>query len=191
MQIWLPTRPNLHGRILLGFEPGHNAIAMTPDNKILVCSTNSTHSAIVIEFEVRNMKIVQTGKTWNLPIEGVRGLCHITHDTHQLVIATSCNEQIAAVDYHTGDVVWKKYRPVCEGIPITPRGITHDGEGHLFISDGKNRRIRIMTPDGEIHHSLLQNTNACYFYHLAWLPNQRRLVVKDNRQWLYLYDISY
>ncbi len=174
-----------------GFEPYYNApnaICMTPDNKILVCSCNGK----VMEFEVRNMKIVQTEKTLYLRITDVRGLCHVTYDNRQLVIATSYrDQQITAVDYHTRDVVWQQDNPVCEGIPMTPMGITHDGEGNLFISDSKNRRICLMTPDGEIHHSLLQNTNAFDFWHLAWLPDQRRLVVKDREQGLYLYDISF
>ncbi len=172
---------------LNGFNPADNAICMTPNNNILVCSTNGK----VMEFEVRNMKIVQTQKILNFPVQYVAGLCHVTHDNRQLVIATSYNKQIIAVDYHTGDVVWKKDNPVWEGIPITPVGITHDGAGHLFISDFDNKRICIMTPDGEIHHSLLQNTNAADFCHQAWFTNQRRLVVKDGSKGLYLYTISY
>ncbi len=187
---------------LNGFEPAYNAICMTPDNNILVWSSNGE----VREFQVRNMKIVQRQKTLNLPIHDVHGLCHVTHDDRQLVIATSLNKLITAdnhtgatsynpliiaVDYHTGDVVWKKEQPLCEYKPINPMAIIHDGEGHLFICDVLDREICIMTPDGEIHHSLLKNPNAGYIRHLAWLPDQRRLVAIDKRQWLYLYDISY
>ncbi len=174
----------------LGFNPSYNAVCITPNNNTLVCSYNGK----VMEFEVRNRKIAQTGKTLNLPITitDVRGLCHITHGNRQLVIASSHRYNlITAVDYHTGDVVWKKDNPVCEGIPIIAMGITHDGAGHLFISDYSNKQICMMTPDGEIHHSLLQNTNADSFWHQAWLPDQRRFVVKDWSKGLYLCDISY
>ncbi len=174
----------------LAFEPAYNTICMTPDNNILVCSDNGK----VIECHVQNLKLVQTGKTLNLHNTDVRGLCHVTHDNLQLVIATSCtayHQQITAVDYHTSAVVWKKNKPLCEGKPISPMAITHDGAGHLFVSDFENRRIFIMTPDGGIHHSMLQNTNADYFYHLAWLHDRKRLVVKDEKRGLYLYDISY
>ncbi len=67
------------------FSPALNAICMTPDNNILVCSDRSK----VIELDVRNMKIVQTQKSLNIPVKNVTGLCHVLHDNRQLVIATS------------------------------------------------------------------------------------------------------
>ena len=93
---------------------------------------------------------------------------------------------VIGVDYHTGEVVWRS----C--LDYRPMGITHDGEGHLFISDHDNDRILMMTPDGKIHHTLLHHKNpASRFYHQAWIPDQRRLVVKDATYKIYLYDVSY
>ncbi len=175
---------------LSGFKPARNAICMTPNNNILVCSSESK----VIECEIKDMKIIKTEKFLNVRVESVYGLCYTTYDNRELVIATwyvnHGNRGLIAVDYETGDVVWRKDHPACDGIEIGPMDTIDDGEGNLFLSDSDNNRICMMTPDGKIHHSLLQNKDASRFYHQAWIPGQKRLVVKDNHM-LYMYDISY
>ena len=170
-------------------EPAFNAVCMTPNNKILSCDWSGSK---VTEYQVNNMKMIKTGKCLHLPISRVRGLCHVLHDKRQLVIASSYSDYaILAVDYHTGDVVWRIDNPQCEGIAMRPAGITSDGEGHLFISDYSNKRVCMMTPDGKIHHTLLQNNEAACFYHQAWIPSQRKLVIRDNVGRLYVYHVSY
>ncbi len=70
-------------------------------------------------------------------------------------------------------------------------GITSDGRGNIFIADNTNKRICLMTADGKIHHTLLQNAHAAFFYHLTWIPALRKLIVKDQGSHLHVYDISY
>ena len=177
---------------VLGFRPGLNVICVTPDNNILVGTYPGGSSSQVIEFQVRNMKLVKTQKSFNIPYSYIRGVCHVTHDKRQLVIATSDNDKsVVAVDYHTGEVVWKIENPTFEGAIIEPMGITSDVDGHLFISDWTHKRVCIMTQDGKVHHTLLKNENAEGFYHQAWIQGQQKVVVRDYNQTLNVYDVTY
>ncbi len=185
----------------VGFWSGANAICETHDNKILMCDDAydprlmpNEQQATVTEFQVRNMKIEETKKSLSIPLCYVKGLCHVIHDNRQLVIATShigtCRA-VVAVDYDTGEVVWKTDKPTCEGINMWPRGITSDGQGHLFVSDYLNKRVCVMTPDGKVHHTLLRNENAKHFWHQTWMAGHRKLVVSDYCNRIYVYDIKY
>ena len=189
---FIQIRKSCDGQLINSTElenvPAYNAVCITPNSNILSCDWFGSK---VTEYQVNNMKIVQTGKCLHLPISRVRGLRHVIHDTRQLVIASSYSDYtILAVDYHTGDVVWRIDNPQCEGIAMRPAGITSDGEGHLFISDYSNKRVCMMTPDGKIHHTLVQNNEAACFHHQTWIPNQRKLVIRDNAR-LYMYHVSY
>ncbi len=173
----------------LGWQPSRNAVCMTPHNTILVGTWSGSPSK-VIEYQVNNMRIVETGKSLTLQVPCLRGLCHVVYDTRQLVIASSSsygNVSIVAVDYHTGDVVWRIDNPTCEGQAISPVGVSSDGEGHLFISDW-NGRVCIMTPDGRIPHTLLQHNG--WVYHQAWISGQFKLVVRDP-DYFHVCDVLY
>ncbi len=172
----------------LGWEPGAN-VCMTPRNTILVGNWSGVSSSKVIEYQVNNLGIVETGKSLTLQVPRLCGLCHVVYDTRQLVIASSAiPSSIVAVDYHTGDVVWRIDNPTCEGQAIYPYGVSSDGEGHLFISDYNNGRVCMMTPDGKIHHTLLQHDDSVR--HQAWISGQSKLVVRDLR-YFHVCDVSY
>ena len=163
--------------LALQWKPGFNTVCITPNNKILVSNYFESNSK-VIEYQIKNRRIVETGKSLDIPVRGlVQGLVHITHDRRQLVIADlTVVGSIVALDYQTGHQVWRIDDPTCEGQEISPAGITSDGEGHLFISD-YNGRVCLMTPDGIIHNTLLKH-DMC-LYHQAWMSDQRRLVLRD------------
>ena len=174
------------------FAPSFNALCMTPNNTILMANHSGVAPCKVIECEVKNMKIVGTKRVFNLDVQWIHGLCSITHEGRQLVIATSFGSKaVVAIDYHTGETVWTIDQPSCDGTAITPMGITSDGEGHLLISDHDNKRVLLMTHDGKIHRTLLQNKHAALFWHQGWIPQQRKLVVRDQMRRLYVYDMKY
>ena len=190
---FLEIRHSHNGHLIdfmrLSFQPADNAICITPDNKILLCNESIHEPSKVIEFEVRNMKLAQTEKWFYLPCNRIKGMCNVTQGNQRIVIATSCsNKQIVAVDYQTGDVAWRNDWPQCEGKDIAPYGITSDGEGHLFISDQK--MVYVMTPDGKIHHTLLQNNHDAPFWNHVWVPDQRKLFIREEKQ-CHVYDITY
>ncbi len=174
--------------LALGWEPAPNAVCITPNNDILVSNYSESDSK-VIEYQVNNMGVVETGKCLGIPVRYVYGLCHVIHDAQHIVVASSsADESIVAVDYNTGDVVWRIDHPICEGQAINPRGISSDGEGHIFVSDA-NRRVCMMTTDGKIHHTLLKHNAS--IEHQAWISTQRKLVVRDENGYFHVCDVSY
>ncbi len=70
-------------------------------------------------------------------------------------------------------------------------GITSDGKGNIFVADNTNKRVCMMRADSKIQHTLLHNPHAAFFYHQAWIPALKKLVVRDQGSNLHVYDISY
>ncbi len=185
-----------NGRLIhslaLGWEPGQNTVCITQDNNILVANYSESDT-FVTEYQVKNMKIVETERPYmHIPVMYVHGLCHVTHVSQQLIVASSPrSSMIVALDYHSGDVVWRIDDPTSEGLKIDLRsGLSSDGKGHLFISDSRIGRVYLMTSDGKIHHALLKHMERANFYHQAWISCQRKLVVRDDR-YFHVCDVSY
>ena len=100
------------------FEPSFNAICITSTDSILVCDDSYSAPSKIVEFQVNSIKIMETKKCLKIPLSYVRGLCQVLHDYTELVIASSTNQAIVAIDYHSGDVLWRIDQPVCEGTII-------------------------------------------------------------------------
>ena len=56
---------------------------------------------------------------------------------------------IEAIDYKTGEIVWKISEEF-EGKIIKPYGICHDDVGNLYIAHGTNNKVLVVSLDGEI-----------------------------------------
>ncbi len=76
---------------------------------------------------------------------------------------------------------------------MTPRSITQDAQGLLYITDITNQTIIIMTPEGRILQTKsLKNTNDLLSgkpVQLAWCQASSSLIIRDGKQSINLIKI--
>ena len=166
----------------------------TVDNVLLVVNTDSTPRKLV-KFEVKCEPVACLEAFDGLVetnLNSVFGYTMLNNKNKQLLIVTSWQQNIIkAIDYLTGNTEWiitGEY----EGKKIVPHGICCDDIGHLYIADGANNRVLLVSPQGNIRRKLIDSPNKT-----VWIgfTEANRLVmnVKSHRSMIALqvYQIKY
>ncbi len=98
----------------------------------------------------------------------------------QNFFVTSWREKtIQAIDYSTAEVAWK-ITGEFEGKQIKPHGICCDDIGNLYVADGANQRILLVSADGKIEQKLTDMPGTAIF--VGWLQSANRVVVHHRSQ---------
>ncbi len=189
----LQLRDGITGKYLdhldfAGFEPGWT-ICQSGSDTILVSNWSHTVSTLN-EYQIKDGKIKPPRKQIKIPLSIIRGLTMVTSGDRNLIVATSLHESaVLAINYETGQEVWKIKQENFEGARIGPFGITSDGTGHMFVSDCTNKRILVVSPSGKILQRIVGNATGCL--HLVFIHGKRKLAVTDVNHMVHLYDIQY
>ena len=135
-------------------------------------------------------------------MEDTYGICvvstNLTRDDVLIILTswkTECSVKAFKLD---GQLVWKA-SGVLGGIAINPHGVCADRRGHIYIADGKNKRVIVLNAeDGKYIQTLLTNEQhgIGLVYSVGWseLNDQRFLIVNhkcDKRQQITTFKIGY
>ena len=118
------------------------------------------------------------------------GYSMLNNKNKQLLIVTSWEKStIKAIDYSTGNTEWSitgEYK----GKEIEPHGVSHDDFGNLYIADGRNKRVILVSPEGSIKRKLIDTASSVHWVDFI---EAHRLVVQlftDNQN-VQVYLINY
>ncbi len=153
------------------------------ENTLLVCNWSMSAPTILLELSVEGRKLTQLDKIRKIQSNGIDGLVTVSEGDKKLIVLTTAFKQvIMAMDYNTGDQVWKIDRQIFEGKSLRPRTMCTDNLGHIFVADRdsnkskrtKNRVLMLNTAGDIISSIISMNTEP---YDLAWV--EHKIVVAD------------
>ncbi len=111
---------------------------------------------------------------------------------HKILAMTSFNNDIVlAVDYLTGDFLWKVENREYEGVIIRPNGICSDDAGYIYVADTALPycRVFVLSPYGQIVKKILNTAGWCD--DICWISHpDRKLVVLHDKTGLDKQDVS-
>ena len=118
------------------------------DSKLLKLVKLEVRYQPITSFEVLD-GIVETNLTRPF------GYTMLNYKNKHLLIYTSWKENtIKAIDYLTGNTEWT-IKGEYEGRKIAPHGVCCDEVGNLFVADGSNNRVLLVSSEGNIKQKLM------------------------------------
>ena len=111
--------------------------------------------------------------------------------SHKILVMTSFNNDvIMAVDYLTGDTIWKLTDREYEDVQIRPNGICTDDAGYVYVADTALSycRIFVVSPLGQVVKRIMNTAGWCD--DITWINEGRKLVVLHDKSGLNKQDIS-
>ena len=73
---------------------------------------------------------------------------------------------------------------------INPHGVCQDDIGNLYVADGRNKRVLVISSDGKIKQKLIDTLGFSTW--IGWLESQRLVTIyKTDKEMLEVCDINY
>ena len=182
-----------------------NQMGNLPPNTLLaLCAEQNKERKLMYLMQKKYAGMEMMEKTYIMEthMEDTYGICvvstNLTRDGVLIILTswkTECSVKAFKLD---GQLVWKA-SGVLGGIAINPHGVCADRRGHIYIADGKNKRVIVLNAeDGKYIQTLLTNEQhgIGLVYSVGWseLNDQRFLIVNhkcDKRQQITTFKIGY
>ena len=170
------------------FSCGH--LFCSSDNMLLVINKDYTPLKLV-KFDVK-CEPVACLETLNEVVEtnlnNLFGYTMLNCINKQLLIVTSWQENtIKAIDYLTGNTEWSTTGEY-EGKKIKPHEVCCDDIGNLYIADGTNNRVFLVSPEGKIKQRVIDTPNATFW--IGFTEANRLVInVQSDKQKLHVYQV--
>ena len=182
-----------------------NQMGNLPPNTLLaLCAEQNKERKLMylMQKKCAGMEMMDKTHIMETHMEDTYGICvvstNLTRDGVLIILTswkTECSVKAFKLD---GQLVWKE-SGVLGGISINPHGVCADRRGHIYIADGKNKRVIVLNAeDGKYIQTLLTNEQhgIGLVYSVGWseLNDQRFLIVNhkcDKRQQITTFKIGY
>ena len=182
-----------------------NQMGNLPPNTLLVlCAEQNKERKVLYLMQKKDTDMEMMGKTHIMEthMEDTYGICvvstNLTRDGVLIILTswkTECSVKAFKLD---GQMVWK-VTGMLAGMPINPHGVCADRRGHVYIADGKSKRVIVLNADdGKYIQTLLTNEQhgIGLVYSVGWSEprDQRFLIVNhkcDRRQQITTFKIGY
>ena len=171
------------------FSCGH--LFLCSDQMLLVPNNDSTPQKL-LKFEVKYEPVASLEALDGVietNLNTTYGYTMLNNKNKQLLIVTSWQENtIKAIDYLTGNTEWTITEEY-EGKKIRPHGVCCDDIGNLYIADGTNSRVLLVSPEDNIKRKLIdtpKSTGLIYF-----IETQRLVLnVTSNKEMIEVYQVN-
>ena len=118
--------------------------------------------------------------------------------TGNLIILTSWKKGSVKAFNLSGDLAWEA-TGILGGLPCNPHGVCADRRGHVYLADGRNKRVIVLNAeDGRFIQTLITNDQhgIGLVYSVGWseMRDQRFLIVNhksDRQQQITTFKIGY
>ena len=123
----------------------------------------------------------------------INDMCFVQDGDKQLLIITNYEEGLFAYNTNTDRLEWKVFRnPYGMKENMDVRGITTDGNGRLFVSDGNNHCIHVYSlSDGSYMNCLLKDDHPLYKPGtILWCEKTASLIVACDFFWKEKYSVK-
>ena len=151
---------------------------------------SDTHSTLM-EVKINPGKLKQQDRKLNVDLSCIIGIVRVFLKMAKIIIMTSYNNDvILAVDYVSGNRLWKMNQLEYEGAVVRPNAIISDGMGHIFVADTglSYCRVFVIASAGRIVKKLLDTAGWCD--DLTWISDEKKLVVLHDKSGTDKQDIS-
>ena len=174
----------------VGFDCIH--IFCPSDNVLLVENRDSTPRKLV-KFEVRCQPIASFEALDGIietNLKSAFGCTMLNNKNKQLLIVTSWKENtIKAINYLTGITEWTLTGEY-EGKKIEPHGVCCDEVGNLYVADGSNRRVLLVSSEGNVKQKLIDLPDTTYW--IGFTETLQLIVhVHSDEEKIQVYQIDY
>ena len=182
---------------IAGFDPC--ALCVTGWDSLLIANwaqetpnmeENDVQSTL-IEMKIVAGKLKQQDRKLNIDLSCIVGLVRVFVKMAKIIIMTSYNNDvILAIDYQSGNRLWKMNQLDYEGAVIRPNALISDNMGHIFVADTglSYCRVFVIASGGRIVKKLLDTAGWCD--DLAWIANEKKLVVLHDKSGTDKQDVS-
>ena len=125
--------------------------------------------------------------TINIGKDLVRDICFVQHGDKELLVVNRNLDNVCEIQAYstaTSTLEWRvRGRLPGMGADVDPLGITTDGLGHLFVCDGANRCIFVLSADGKFVAILMREgeQNLGEPRKIRWCNASESLVVSNKR----------
>ena len=121
--------------------------------------------------------------TINIGKDLVRDICFVQRGDKELLVVNRYLDNVCEIQAYstaTSTLEWRvRGRLPGMGADVDPLGITTDGRGHLFVCDGANRCIFVVSADGKFVGILLRDLGEPR--KIRWCNASESLVVSNKR----------
>ena len=182
-----------------------NQIGNLPPNTLLaLCAEQNKERKVLYLMQKKYADMEMMGKTHIMEthMEDTYGICvvstNLTRDGVLIILTSWKSERSVKAFKLDGQLVWKTSGTL-GGIPINPHGVCADRRGHIYVADGKSKRVLVLNAEeGKYIQTLLTNEQhgIGLVYSVGWSEqrDQRFLIVNhkcDRRQQITAFKIGY
>ncbi len=157
-------------------KPGEKAVkpwamCIGPDNSVLAIDMGGDGKSVV-EFTWNGTKLVLTK---SIPTE-IDQAFSVHYSEGRVFTCQWPEEVICAVDYTSGETLWKVQGKV-HGKPCYPHGMCTDTQGRLYVADGENERVLVLQASTGRFIQEIDMKGVGTIVGVAWSETQPHLVV--------------
>ena len=116
----------------------------------------------------------------------IMAMCFVQHGHKQLLLVAAGDEGLFAYDINTDELEWEVDETPGTEFIFSACGVTTDGCGHLFVTDGNNDCIQMFSVSGR-NLGCLMKDKLCEPDNICWCKETSSLICatwsKEYKQW--------